>query len=248
MVVPSAPSKRQQQPPLRQRGGDGAMLLLFSKRQLVIASTLVGVLSSILTVAVVMVYLNHTVSKAEGNSTLYGNRLILPVDKPYRKPISHPKYDKIYPKVAWLISFPNSGTSFTLRYIRRATNTTTATNYALEGEVKDQPSVPIHPDLEDEGPWLERNLEYPTRNPDKYIITKTHCEGICSNCVAPNRFLFTPKSFRIECQGGSKAVWKDDTNKTSGVVKKKDVYYHEAQVKKAIHLFRHPVRIPIFIL
>ena len=245
MVVPSAPSPTQPTHRLRHREGR-----VFSKRQLVIASTLVGMLSAILAASLTTYYLQTDGTSCTINASnlskdqkeLYGDRLILPVDKPYRRSISHPKYDAIFPQVAWLMSFPNSGTSFTLRYIRRTTNTTTATNYALEGQIKDQPSVPIHPDVADKGPWLELNTDRPTNIPERYILTKTHCEGMCSDCVDPDRFLFASKSFRFECQGGSKAVWKDASDPTQGVVKQKNNYYHKEQVKKAIHIFRHPVR------
>jgi hypothetical protein len=33
------------------------------------------------------------------------------------------------PRIVWLLSFPNSGTTYTLRYIQGRTQTTTATNY-----------------------------------------------------------------------------------------------------------------------
>ncbi len=40
-------------------------------------------------------------------------------------------------------SFPNSGTSYTLHTVRKLTNTTTASNYGLEGTIKDEESVPV---------------------------------------------------------------------------------------------------------
>jgi len=78
------------------------------------------------------------------------------------------------PDVAWLMSFPNSGTSFTIHMTREATNCTTATNYALEGEVPDLPSVQaIEGGAGQRGPFLELIRDRHTNVPPT-ILTKTH--------------------------------------------------------------------------
>jgi hypothetical protein len=41
------------------------------------------------------------------------------------------KEDNSQPKVAWLMSYPNSGTSYTIHLIRESSNTTTATNVSI---------------------------------------------------------------------------------------------------------------------
>lgn len=76
-------------------------------------------------------------------------------------------------------SFPNSGTSYTIHAIRELTNTTTATNYGLEGEIKDQESVPAFSDRRDaeDGPFLELIPGKVTQSP-KLFLTKTHCGGV----------------------------------------------------------------------
>lgn len=52
--------------------------------------------------------------------------------------------------------FSFSGTSYTLHLTRESTNTTTATNYALEGDIKDAPSIPVHKSEDGyNGPFLE---------------------------------------------------------------------------------------------
>ena len=58
-------------------------------------------------------------------------------------------------KIAWLMSFPNSGTSFTSLLIRHASNATTATNYGMEANPGvDGRSVPVY-DWSWRGPyWL----------------------------------------------------------------------------------------------
>jgi hypothetical protein len=49
-----------------------------------------------------------------------------------------------------------SGASYTIHMTREASNSTTATNYALEGEIRDKPSVLAIPGKAgSEGPWLE---------------------------------------------------------------------------------------------
>ncbi|OEU11297.1 hypothetical protein FRACYDRAFT_246411 [Fragilariopsis cylindrus CCMP1102] len=92
------------------------------------------------------------------------------------------------PQIAWLASFPNSGTSFTLTMVARATNTSFATNYGIEAKygVRDgTPSLSIYGPNHPEGPFMpdpvtsfhHRQLPY-----GKYVITKTHCGGYCFNC------------------------------------------------------------------
>ena len=118
---------------------------------------------------------------------------------------------------------------------REASNCTTATNYALEGEIKDQPSVSAvqGPDGEN-GPFLELIPDRHTNIPN-IILTKTHCKGICAgkHC-GPHGGIETVRSFMTGCLSGVKAVEKD------GKVSKKKVVYSHNLVKKAIHIFRHP--------
>jgi len=97
------------------------------------------------------------------------------------------------PQIAWLASFPNSGTSFTMTLVARATNTTFATNYGLEANygARDTPSLPIY-DRHPEGPFMpnpttsfhHRHLPY-----GKYVMTKTHCGGYCVNCN-PSEYVY----------------------------------------------------------
>jgi hypothetical protein len=141
------------------------------------------------------------------------------------------------PMIAWLMSFPNSGTSFTLHTVREASNTTTATNYALEGEIRNKPSVPVIPGSGGEqGPWLELIPDRHTSVPDRYILTKTHCKGFCSGryCGA-DKTIHTVRSFRTGCLSGTRAI------ETKRGLEKIDVTYSSQLVGKAIHIFRHPL-------
>jgi hypothetical protein len=91
------------------------------------------------------------------------------------------------PQIVWLASFPNSGTSFTMSMVTRATNTSFATNYGLESNygLRDTPSLPIYGPDHPEGPFMpdpitsyhHKQLPY-----GRYVITKTHCGGYCFNC------------------------------------------------------------------
>lgn len=118
---------------------------------------------------------------------------------------------------------------------REVSNCTTATNYALEGDIRDRPSVPAIPSVDGiNGPWLELIPNRTTSIP-KYILTKTHCGGFCSYCPS-DWFIETPRSFQIACQSGTQAI---ETAK--GKIKQKLVIYDSKIVKKAIHIFRHPL-------
>ncbi|GKY95592.1 hypothetical protein MPSEU_000520500 [Mayamaea pseudoterrestris] len=140
-----------------------------------------------------------------------------------------------HPKIAWLMSFPNSGTSFTIHMTREASNTTTATNYAGEGDIKDLPSTQaIEGSVGEQGPFLELIRGRYTNMPE-HILTKTHCTGFCSTC-GPYKLLFeTPRSFMRGCLSGTRAVHGKHG------VEIVDTIYDPNLVTKAIHIFRHPL-------
>lgn len=120
---------------------------------------------------------------------------------------------------------------------REATNCTTATNYGLEGEIKDQPSQPaIKTSIGENGPWLELIPGRVTRIA-KTILTKTHCKCFCSGAICgPERTFHTPRSFMMGCLTGNQGIVDDE-----GSLKLVDKTYDRSLVKKAIHLFRHPL-------
>jgi hypothetical protein len=98
--------------------------------------------------------------------------------------------------IAWLLSFPNSGTTYTLKFLQSITNnTTTATNYGGTEQVGYYPSQPILPTIDYGGPYLR----YPDRrissNP---IVTKSHCN--------PNKIRITLDDFIISCRSGNYAL------------------------------------------
>ncbi|VEU40350.1 unnamed protein product [Pseudo-nitzschia multistriata] len=166
------------------------------------------------------------------------------------------------PQIAWLASFPNSGTSFTLTMVARATNTTFATNYGIEANYgsKDEPSMPIYP-RHPEGPFMpnsETSFHHRSLPYGKYVITKTHCGGYCFQC--------NPADYAYGYREGSRDQAGEDPSGTttsrsyssihpavsflqdcaSGhAVDTKgnlvDVAYPPERVSRVIHLYRNPL-------
>lgn len=139
------------------------------------------------------------------------------------------------PAIAWLMSFPNSGTSFTMTMVARGSNKAFATNYGDEVLAKDDSdSLSIYP-RRPEGPYwagMSGKVATPRELPDKYVITKTHCGSRCVNC-GPDEYAETPKQFLQKCASGHARVPPKR--------RRIDVEYDPARVQKAIHLIRNPL-------
>ena len=134
----------------------------------------------------------------------------------------------------WLMSYPNSGTSFTIHAIREISNTTTATNYGLEGDIKDEASVPAFKGRLD-GPFLER---VPGRsiNIPRLILTKTHCGGV-STSRNPSSYIESPRSFLTSCLKSKRGVFSPEKQSLTTHT----AWYNEDLVKKVLHIFRDPL-------
>ncbi|GKY99029.1 hypothetical protein MPSEU_000858600 [Mayamaea pseudoterrestris] len=130
------------------------------------------------------------------------------------EPVPYPRQMR---KLAYLLSFPNSGTSYTITNIQRISNTSAATNYVSAT----QPGTitPVRPDLTN-GPYLLKE----ERQVPKYVLTKTHCAGYCDGC-ALHSFLNTVHSFELGCR---EAHGRDN----------KDRRRYLEKPAKAVHLFR----------
>jgi hypothetical protein len=138
-------------------------------------------------------------------------------------------------KIAWLMSFPNSGTSYTGRLVRHVTLTNGGSNYGVENLGVNNTSIPIFADQES-GPFYVD----PTVHPEyefakRYILVKTHCGGRCVRCE-PAKYIETTYSFRFRCLSGK---WASAmlANKTKVVQKGT---YPATRVAKAVHLIRNP--------
>ena len=155
-----------------------------------------------------------------------------------------------WPRLAWLMSFPNSGTSFTMRMVGRVTGLTAATNYGKECVEKDGKNVPLFQDSPG-GPFIlhpnDREI------PDRYVMTKTHCGGRCQTC-GPSKYIETPESFLDACLTGGRYIPKTDAggkddkknkSSSSSTTSLKDMEfvnskYDKKLVQRAIHLIRDP--------
>ena len=154
-------------------------------------------------------------------------------------PLGIDSNDPTAPGIAWLMSFPDSGTTFLSLSIQTATKRTIASNYGNmfmhpNGEIiRDQyASLPIYIDRPN-GPFLFSELPMP----DNYILTKTHCGGICTDCF-PGRYVKGPGKFWKECH--TSARFDPERNRISRKDPFEYVEYYVKLVKRAIHLIRDP--------
>ena len=140
-------------------------------------------------------------------------------------------------QIVWLMSFPNSGTSYTSRLVRDVTQTFTASNYAdetPEGLLGERRPVYTNDTY---GPFWTvpmanlHEYQYPTR----YVLTKTHCGIRCSLC-SPNEYAETTYSFRRRCLV---TKWVD-VEPTTGHATNVYSTYPITHVEKAVHVVRNP--------
>lgn len=141
-------------------------------------------------------------------------------------------------RIAWLMSFPNSGTTYTSHYIRKTTQTKTATNYAelrlgrrvILGQ-ENKESIPIFGD-QPTGPfWNDGDETEPTSG---YVLTKTHCGALCTWCQ-PEKYMQMMHHFRHRCLRSDKM---SVVNGTKIITKN---FYPPTRVYKAVHLIRNPL-------
>eukprot|EP00548_Thalassiothrix_antarctica_P007979 CAMPEP_0194139862 /NCGR_PEP_ID=MMETSP0152-20130528/9456_1 /TAXON_ID=1049557 /ORGANISM="Thalassiothrix antarctica, Strain L6-D1" /LENGTH=393 /DNA_ID=CAMNT_0038837841 /DNA_START=177 /DNA_END=1358 /DNA_ORIENTATION=+ len=142
------------------------------------------------------------------------------------------------PEIAWLMTFPNSGTSYTLQTVSQATNTSVATNYARDITSLDMlSSLSIHP-WNPEGPFWPgmsgKKINNRRKLPDRFVITKTHCGSRCNYC-GPNTYITTPANFLRDCLT-SEPIFQTPSNR-----QKVSLVYDPERVKRVIHLIRNPM-------
>jgi len=139
------------------------------------------------------------------------------------------------PKVAWFLSYPNSGTTYTQTAVQQATQSTVASFYGREflsingiSDWRDE-SILAFEDKKD-GPFRVSNENLPSGG---YILSKTHCGGFCSSCMPA---VLTPSEFLKECTFASR-VERTDREGESQVIY---TQYDPSIVEKAVHLIRNP--------
>ena len=131
-------------------------------------------------------------------------------------------------KVALLLTFPNSGTSYTLTNTRRVTRQSYGSNYCREDR------IPLYSDS-DYGPLLELHDEYGL--PRKYILTKTHCNGFCSNCSPKTYVVENNEEFRKSCFTVPDCI---PGHSLHPVITPEEYSTYESLVGKTVHLLRNP--------
>jgi len=129
------------------------------------------------------------------------------------------------PKLVWLMSFPNSGTSYTLREMERLSNSSMATNY---GSTTIRTEL-VFPDLP-HGPRCRglSDQHWPRPLPEEYVLVKTHCTGYATNEGAA-----ALKRNRNEFVQGCATTRPNTEDSVKGV-------YDTSLVHKAVHVIRNP--------
>ncbi|GKY92974.1 hypothetical protein MPSEU_000266100 [Mayamaea pseudoterrestris] len=176
-----------------------------------------------------MAFLESDDLQRQNGPIVIAKEVVLPFNKSFVKQATEAAHDAL--KIALLLSFPNSGTSYTLSLIRHLTMTSTATNYGNELADGREP-VPVFDDQPD-GPFWYEPLTQPANytHPTSYVMTKTHCGLRCEDCP-PQNYVETTFSFRRNCLSGGRI---------SALGKKEFVNYPATKVTKAIHLIRNPI-------
>jgi hypothetical protein len=151
--------------------------------------------------------------------------------------------DELSPKIAWLLSFPNSGTSYTMTMVEQATNRSTASNYGIEVTDTKYPSVPVHVN-HPEGPYWEGTsvarrlapgkdrLKARIRDlPETFVLTKTHCGGRCVHCNATEYVVANTKTFLRACARTTARLGKN---------LRIEAIMDPTRVARVVHLIRNP--------
>jgi hypothetical protein len=164
--------------------------------------------------------------------SLHVEQMIAPLDDDNsRIHCSHkrPQNSSPWPGVAWLMSFPNSGTSYTGALIRSSSLTATATNYG-SANLLNQTSQMLF-DWSPVGPFMtDPKSAFNLPKNGTYILTKTHCGGYCFGCP-PKHYVQTQAEFRDDC------LTSDFLDVFGG---KQKTMYDASIVDKAVHLVRDP--------
>lgn len=136
------------------------------------------------------------------------------------------------PQLAWLMSYPNSGTSYSLTMVKRATGVATATNYGDEVTAPGEKSLSVRNDAT--GPFWEGTSGKLGRAvrplPRSYILTKTHCGARCVAC-APEHYMLNHTTFVGTCT---------QSGYTQPNGSRVDDHYDANLVARVVHLIRSP--------
>lgn len=172
-----------------------------------------------------------------------------PEDGTLNNDISTNQTHKERPSMVWLMSFPNSGTSYTMRMVASASNRAIATNYGVELTVPPGPNTPLYPDengpeVPIQGPFWDAHGDRPL--PQDYILTKTHCGGRCGRC-SPKKYILSVEQFIHACTAGRGCAASPSSKKNASTITAcewTEYHYpqppHNHHIAKLIHLIRNP--------
>eukprot|EP00584_Thalassiosira_punctigera_P020580 CAMPEP_0172563944 /NCGR_PEP_ID=MMETSP1067-20121228/102417_1 /TAXON_ID=265564 ORGANISM="Thalassiosira punctigera, Strain Tpunct2005C2" /NCGR_SAMPLE_ID=MMETSP1067 /ASSEMBLY_ACC=CAM_ASM_000444 /LENGTH=403 /DNA_ID=CAMNT_0013354493 /DNA_START=264 /DNA_END=1475 /DNA_ORIENTATION=- len=156
-------------------------------------------------------------------------------------------------RIAWMMTFPNSGTTYTSSLVKTVTGTYTATNYGQEkyvqggrseSQMQNRKSVSVLTDNPIpswsvyNGNGLElmgKAMKPPTKG---YVLTKTHCGGYCFECFVGSQSKDTQdtQAFFKECGKGQYVT----QNITSGKFHAIEGYTPREKIARAVHVIRDP--------
>jgi hypothetical protein len=139
--------------------------------------------------------------------------------------------------IAWLMSFPNSGTSYTMGMVKKVTGLNPASNYGKESRGEDGLSVAVFATNGSvAGPpfWNDPISQTLVRPSKGYILTKTHCGSRCNNCGV-SKYVENHALFLQHCLEG-----RYHTKVGNGKLIERVGTYDKALVQRAVHLIRDP--------
>ena len=140
--------------------------------------------------------------------------------------------------LSWLLSFPNSGTSYTITMVKKVTGRNTASNYGSESRGQDGMGVSVFAQngTAAAGPpfWINPTSRTLSRPSKGFILTKTHCGSRCNNCSI-SKYVENHALFLQHCLEGRYNI-KDNNGQLKVVLGS----YNKALVKRAVHLIRDP--------
>lgn len=145
-------------------------------------------------------------------------------------------------KLAMLISFPNSGTSFTLSTVRSASRQHVAGTACLENE---EQFFPVYRSRRKRGPhFIPVDDEYHEQieRPQKFILTKTHCSGYDNSPMpSPTKYLIPQERFTKACHKvcSPEPIELNQQDNDNEVVWR-IFHFNESLVGSFVHLFRDP--------
>lgn len=141
------------------------------------------------------------------------------------------------PRIAWLMTFPNSGTTYTKLLVYVVSGYNTASNYG-NGDEGWGTNTPIWEDELPHGPFYSghagNNWTIP-RSPASYVLTKTHCGAFCMWCES-SQYIITATQFGERCGRTSYSPLTNDTSSELILHQQYDV----SLTKRAVHLIRDP--------